>query len=35
MSEKLPPWNYTENGSSTGVTVEIVREILKKLITQI
>ena len=29
MSEELPPWNYTENGSPTGVTVEIVREILK------
>jgi len=33
MSEELPPWNYTENGSPTSVTVEIVREILKKLIT--
>ena len=31
MSEELPPWNYTENGSPTGVTVEIVREILKKI----
>ncbi|NQZ22777.1 MAG: transporter substrate-binding domain-containing protein [Colwellia sp.] len=31
MSEELPPWNYTENGSPTGVTVEIVREILKNI----
>ncbi|NQZ87804.1 MAG: transporter substrate-binding domain-containing protein [Saccharospirillaceae bacterium] len=31
MSEELPPWNFTENGSPTGVTVEIVREILKKI----
>ena len=31
MSEELPPWIYTENVSPTGVTVEIVREILKKI----
>ncbi|WP_170940676.1 transporter substrate-binding domain-containing protein [Pseudoalteromonas sp. NBT06-2] len=31
MAEALPPWNYIENGTPTGITVEVVREILKKI----
>lgn len=29
MTEDCPPWGYVENGKLTGLSVEIVREILK------
>ena len=31
ITEEYPPFNYTENGSVTGATVQIVREICRRL----
>ncbi|GMT49987.1 MAG: hypothetical protein IEMM0008_1526 [bacterium] len=31
ITEEFPPYNYTENGKITGISTEIMREILKRL----
>jgi len=31
ITEELPPFNYTDEGQLTGVTVSVVREILRRL----
>ncbi len=31
ITEEFPPYNYTKNGKITGISTEIVREILKRL----
>ncbi len=30
-TEEYPPYNYTDNGSITGISTEIVREILHRI----
>lgn len=31
LTEELPPWNYTDAGNLTGLSTEIVREIMRRL----
>lgn len=31
MTEEYPPYNYTENGELTGLSIEVVRAVLKKI----